>query len=38
MVFVKKVCGYNNFISNNIVSNNDISYICICITFEDYGE
>lgn len=37
MVCVKKVCGYNNFVSNNVISNN-ISYICTGITFEDYGE
>lgn len=33
-----KPCTYNNFITNNLVSNNYITYFCIRITIEDYGQ
>ncbi len=34
----KKTDIYNNFISNNVISNCNITYLCLRIMFEDYGE
>lgn len=37
-VLDKKTYDYNNIISNNLISNKIVLYLCTWIRFEDYGE